>query len=118
MSGAIPHHLFLLQGQSFNHTFAVINKLAVYSFLHRPHYTCRVQKNRMIINNYAWQLLILGLNEHYLHSAFEVAQPTFYDSIWDTSSRIFRQDAFQILINGDLLGFLREKHIERLTNAT
>lgn len=34
MSGAVPHHLLLLQGQSFNHAFAVIDKLTVQSFLH------------------------------------------------------------------------------------
>lgn len=69
MCGAIPHHLFLLQSQSFNYAFAVLNKLAAQSFLHRSY-------------------------------------NTFYDSIRDTSSRSFRQDVFQILVNRHFLGFL------------
>lgn len=34
MSGTVPNHLLLLQGQSLNHSFAVINKLAVQGLLH------------------------------------------------------------------------------------
>lgn len=46
MSGAIPHHLLLLQGQSLNHAFTVINKLAVQRFLHGSHDPCSVQQTR------------------------------------------------------------------------
>lgn len=43
VSGAVPHHLLLLQRQPLNDTFAVIDKLAVECFLHRSHHTCSVQ---------------------------------------------------------------------------
>ena len=44
VSGAVPNHLLLLQRQSLNDAFAVIDKLTAQSLLHIPHGACSVRQ--------------------------------------------------------------------------